>query len=118
MADELKLFINETIEPDRTIITNGWCGYSFLSDSENFKHDTKTISGSGKQAHELLHHIHMVDSLLKRWINGYHQGNVSHKHLAYYLDEFAFRFSRKLLTYREKFFYSLIQQALSKPPKP
>jgi len=117
-ADELKVFINETIKPGSKIITDGWSGYNFLSESENFEHQVKTISGSGKQAHELLPHVHMVDSLLKRWINGTHQGNVSHKHLSYYLEEFAFRFNRKLSTYRGKLFYRLMQQAVSVTPKP
>ena len=117
-ADELKAFINETIKPGSKIITDGWSGYNFLSESENFEHQVKTISGSGKQAHELLPHVHMVDSLLKRWINGTHQGNVSHKHLSYYLEEFAFRFNRKLSTYRGKLFYRLMQQAVSVTPKP
>ena len=94
--EELSLFIHETIEPESTILTDGWSGYTFLSKSKNYKHEVKTISGSGKQAHELLTHVHMVDSLVKRWINGTHQGNVSPKHLSFYLDEFAFRFNRKL----------------------
>lgn len=78
----------------------------------------KTISGSGSEAHELLPHVHMVDSLVKRWINGTHQGVISAKHLSYYLDEYAFRFNRKLSTYRGKLFYRLIQQAMSISPKP
>jgi len=60
----------------------------------------------------------MVDSLVKRWLNGTHQGNVSKKHLPYYLDEFAFRFNRKLSTYRGKLFYRLVQQAVATPPMP
>ena len=79
-------------------------------------HEVKTISGSGRQAHELLPHVHMVDSLLKRWLLGTHQGKVSPKHLPYYLDEFAFRFNRKLSTYRGKLFYRLIQQAIEIGP--
>ena len=74
------------------------------------------ISGSGKEAHELLPHVHMVDSLVKRWLNGTHQGNISPKHLPYYLDEFAFRFNRKMSTYRGKLFYRLIQQAVETSP--
>lgn len=58
----------------------------------------------------------MVDSLVKRWINGTHQGNISPKHLPYYLDEFAFRFNRKMSTYRGKLFYRLIQQAVDTSP--
>lgn len=117
-TDQLRPFITETIEPGSTIITDGWNGYGFLKESKTYKHEVKTISGSGKQAHELLPHVHMVDSLVKRWINGTHQGKVSPKHLSYYLDEYAFRFNRKLSTYRGKLFYRLIQQAVSMPPKP
>ena len=117
-ADELRSFITETIEPGSTIVTDGWNGYSFLKDFEIYKHEVKKIYGSGKQAHELLPHVHMVDSLVKRWINGTHQGNISPKHLSYYLDEYAFRFNRKLSTYRGKLFYRLILQAISISPKP
>jgi hypothetical protein len=57
-----------------------------------------------------------VDSLLKRWINGTHQGRISTKHLEYYLDEFAFRFNRKISTHRGKLFYRLMQQAVNTSP--
>jgi len=117
-GDELISFIEENIELNSTIITDGWKGYSSLSQKREYKHKIKTISGSGQQAHELLPHVHMVDSLVKRWINGTHQGNVSPKHLTFYLDEFAFRFNRKLSTYRGKLFYRLIQQAVATTPKP
>jgi transposase-like protein len=114
----LSQFIEENIEIGSTIITDGWTGYSSLNKSDKYKHEIKIISGSGKEAHELLPHVHMVDSLVKRWINGTHQGNVSPKHLSYYLDEFAFRFNRKLSTYRGKLFYRLIQQAVDTTPQP
>jgi hypothetical protein len=57
-----------------------------------------------------------VISLLKRWIYGTHQGKVSPKYLEYYLDEFAFRFNRKMSTYRGKLFYRLMQQAVTTTP--
>jgi hypothetical protein len=78
----------------------------------------KTISGSGKEAHELLPHVHLVDSLVKRWITGTHQGKVSPKHLPHYLDEYAFRFNRRLSSFRGKLFYRLVQQAVETPPIP
>jgi transposase-like protein len=112
----LKCFINENICDKATIITDGWQGYSFLSRDGKYTHLPKTIKGSGMQAHELLPHVHMVDSLVKRWINGTHQGKISPKHLEYYLDEFAFRFNRKLSTYRGKLFFRLLQQAVSTSP--
>lgn len=105
-------FIEENIEYGSKIVTDGWVGYLSLSNNQNYKHVQKIISGSGKQAHELLPHVHMVDSLVKRWINGTHQGKISQKYLEYYLDEFAFRFNRKLSNYRGKLFYRLVQQAV------
>ncbi len=117
-GDELLLFIEENIKPGSTVITDGWNGYNLFSHSETYKHKTKIISGSGHEAHELLPHVHMVDSLVKRWINGTHQGNISPKHLSYYLDEYAFRFNRKPSTFRGKLFYRLIQQAVATSPMP
>lgn len=117
-TESLSQFVEANIEKGSTVITDGWTGYGFLAQSKNYKYEQKVISGSGKEAHELLPHVHMVDSLVKRWINGTHQGNISPKHLPYYLDEFAFRFNRKLSTYRGKLFYRLMQQAVETPPTP
>lgn len=117
-GEELIQFIQNNIQPGSIIVTDGWKGYNSLSATKKYKHKIKVISGSEQEAHELLPHVHLVDSLVKRWINGTHQGRVSSKHLSYYLDEFAFRFNRKLSTYRGKLFYRLIQQAVATTPKP
>ncbi len=109
-------FIEDNIVQGSTIITDGWTGYKPLQDNSAYSHEAKVISGSGKEAHELLPHVHMVDSLVKRWLNGTHQGKVSPKYLPYYLDEFAFRFNRKMSTFRGKLFYRLMQQAVDVEP--
>ena len=114
--ESLISFIEDNVERNSTVITDGWAGYASLSQRKDYKHVVKVISGSGKQAHELLPHVHMVDSLIKRWINGTHQGKISTKHLAYYLDEYAFRFNRKLSTHRGKLFFRLMQQAVNTLP--
>jgi len=114
--ENLIQFIEENVEPQSTVITDGWSGYASLSQRKDYMHIVKTIAGSGKQAHELLPHVHMVDSLVKRWIYGTHQGKVSSKYLEYYLDEYAFRFNRKLSTHRGKLFFRLIQQAVTTLP--
>ncbi|MDO9262146.1 MAG: transposase, partial [Flavobacteriaceae bacterium] len=85
---------------------------------DHLRDKVRIKAGSGKEAHELLPHVHLVDSLVKRWINGTHQGSISPKYLSYYLDEFAFRFNRKLSTYRGKLFYRLMQQAVDTAPQP
>ena len=114
--ENLLTFIKDNVESGSTIITDGWSGYASLCKITEYEHIIKVISGSGKQAHELLPHVHMVDSLIKRWINGTHQGKISSKHLEYYLNEFAFRFNRKLSTHRGKLFFRLMQQAVSNLP--
>lgn len=111
-------FIESNIEPGSIVTTDGWGGYNSLSLNKNYKYQTKIISGSGQEAHELLPHVHLVDSLVKRWLNGTHQGSISPKHLPYYLDEFAFRFNRKMSTYRGKLFYRMMQQAVTTTPVP
>ena len=116
-SENLMKFIEDNIAYGSNIITDGWSGYSPLSESKDYKHEKKIISGSNMEAHELLPHVHMVDSLLKRWMLGTHQGRVSSKHLEYYLDEYAFRFNRKLSKHRGKIFYRLIQQAVATSPR-
>ena len=64
----------------------------------------------------MLPRVHRVASLLKRWLLGTHQGAVEPQHLAYYLDEFTFRFNRRTSRSRGKLFYRLMQQAVATTP--
>jgi transposase-like protein len=108
-------FIKENITPDSVVMTDGWLGYAPLK-KENYEHIVQNISQSEEKASTLLPHVHLVVSLIKRWLMGTHQGAVSPKHLAGYLDEYAFRFNRLLSTHRGKLFYRLMQQAVSTKP--
>jgi len=69
-------------------------------------------------AHELLPRVHRVASLLKRWLLDTHQGAVSREHLAYYLDEFTFRFNRRMARARGLLFYRLVQNSVQTAPEP
>ena len=111
-ANSLVPFIKENISPNSIVITDGWLGYVPLK-KEKYEHVIHNISQSEKSASGLLAHIHLVVSLIKRWLLGTHQGAVSPKHLAGYLDEYAFRFNRRLSTHRGKLFYRLMQQSVS-----
>jgi transposase-like protein len=115
-SENLISFIKENIEVGSTVVTDGWSGYKPLKDDSDYIHDVKNISASEYEAHELLPHVHLIDSLVKRWLNGTHQGKVSPKYLHYYLDEYAFRFNRKMSTYRGKLFYRLMQQSIEVGP--
>ena len=57
-----------------------------------------------------------VASLLKRWILGTHQGAFATYHLQAYLEEFTFRFNRRLSKHRGLVFRRLLEQAVSTPP--
>jgi hypothetical protein len=62
--------------------------------------------------------VHLVASLLKRWLIGTHQGGVQHQHLDYYLDEFTFRFNRRRSKVRGLLFHRLAEQAVAIDPAP
>ncbi len=62
--------------------------------------------------------VHLVASLLKRWLIGTHRGGVQHQHLDCYLDEFTFRFNRRRSKARGPLFHRLAQQALAVGPAP
>ena len=108
-------FIAQNIEPGSVVRTDGLPAYGGL---QGYRHDPVVVTGSGKTADELLPRVHTVVSLAKRWLLGTHQGAVSHGHLDYYLDEYAFRFNRRNSASRGKLFYRLVQQAVRIEPHP
>jgi hypothetical protein len=59
---------------------------------------------------DVFPHVHLIASLLKRWLGATHQGKVSPKHLQGYLDEFSFRFNRRRSRHIGKIFHRLAEQ--------
>lgn len=105
-------FVKDAVAAGSEIVTDGWKGYSGLKEL-GFKHYPTTLDGKGKQASKaVLPRVNRIAALLKRWILGIHQGNVSRKHIGYYLDEFSFRFNRRKSAHRGMLFYRLLQQAV------
>lgn len=115
-AEAIKPFVSECIAPGATIVTDGLKSYGFL-DGIGFNHETyvqaRNVNNSDKAPESRLEHVHLVISLLKRWLLGTHQGAVVPHHLGGYLDEFSFRFNRRTSLHRGKLFYRLIQQAVT-----
>jgi transposase-like protein len=116
-GDSLLPFVLEVVEPGTVVVTDGFQGYSGLSEL-GYRHDRRVIRGSGQSAHAVLPRVHRVASLLKRWLLGTHQGAVSPEHLDYYLDEFTFRFNRRKSRHRGKLFFRLLEQAVAVDPVP
>jgi hypothetical protein len=85
------------------IHTDGWLGYLAL-ESKGYEHEVTFLKGKKKTPSESMPRVHLVISLLKRWLMRTHQGAVSHKHPDSYLDEFTFRFNRRRSKSRGKLF--------------
>ena len=105
-SESLENFLVECVERGSTVITDGWLGYNNI-ETMGYKH--KRIVSNNEE--KLLPKVHLVISLLKRWIMGTLQGSVSDQHIEYYLDEFTFRFNRRTSESRGKLFYRLVEQA-------
>jgi transposase-like protein len=116
-AESLVPFVQDSVGPGSLIHTDGWRGYLPL-ESKGYDHEVTVVSGKKKPPSELMPRVHLVISLLKRWLMGTHQGAVSQKHLDHYLDEFTFRFNRRRSKSRGKLFFRLAQQAVAVDPVP
>jgi transposase-like protein len=89
--------------------TDGWKGYSGLDGLGYIHAPVRKTAELGK---DLLPPCHRQAGLLKRWLEGTHQGAVSPEHLDYYLDEYTFRFNRRTSRHRGKLFRRLLENAV------
>lgn len=114
-GESLRSSIRQFVEPGSIVRTDGWKGYNIITE-DGYIHEI--VRGDAQVGDDLLPHCHRAASLLKRWLMGTLQGAVSSEHLAYYLDEFTFRFNRRRSKSRGKLFYRLVQQAAMVEPVP
>ena len=112
--ESLHKFIKDNINKDSTIISDGWKSYASIS-SEGYKHIVH-VRKKAEAEEELLPHVHLIISLLKRWLFGTHQGATKEKHLQAYLDEYVFRFNRRKSAQRGLLFYRLLECAMLVSP--
>jgi len=112
--NSLLTFVKENIETDSEIITDGWSSYTSLP-KHGYQH-TVYIQRKKQSNEKVLPHVHLIISLLKRWLLGTHQGAISDKHMQAYLDEYVFRFNRRNSSKRGLLFYRLLEGAVSTSP--
>jgi len=115
--DSLIPFVCEMVEQGSIVHTDGWSSYRSLS-KLGYKHERTILSTTGDPAHVSMPGVHLVSSLLKRWILGTLHGSIGPQQLDYYLDEYTFRFNRRTSRSRGMLFYRLIEQAVSTDPNP
>lgn len=111
---ELETFIQENIECGATIITDGWKGYSGVSQLKFIHQIHQQNKAVDKE--EMLPNVHRIASLLKRWLMGTHQNFVSERRLQSYLDEFTFRYNRRKSKSRGLLFYRILEQVVKHKP--
>jgi hypothetical protein len=114
--NELVDFASTTVEPGSLIRTDGALSLRRLGQL-GYTHEYVTAYNA-PDLDAVLPGAHLVASLLKRWIAGTLQHNVSRDQLPYYLDEYAFRFNRRNSRARGMLFYRLMQQAVDTDPHP
>ena len=112
-AESLIPAVQESVEPCSIVRTDGWSSYERLA-STGYEHIIARHTADVGE--NLLPLVNRVAALLKRWLQGTHQGAVRISHLDYYLDEFTFQFNRRTSRSRGKLFFRLVQQAVSIAP--
>lgn len=111
-SEHIHAFVLGSVESGSTIISDGWSGYNGL-DSKGYSQE---VLPRKEPDENMLPHVHTVISLLKRWLLGTLQGSCSTNHMAYYLDEYCFRFNRRKSNSRGLLFYRLLQNAVQIQP--
>lgn len=104
----VETFAHETVREGSTIRTDGYSSYRVLAKS--YTHDGKTVAP--KDAQLLLPWVHTLIGNAKAFLRGTYHG-VSHKHLQRYLDEFCYRFNRRLT--RSNILDRILTAAVSAP---
>lgn len=108
----LEQFIESNVEPGSTIYTDGLSAYPvvmrrFAERGITYEHIALSEQGLKKKGHELLPVVHLIASLLKRWVLQTHQAGIQEHQLQGYLDEYVFRFDRRNATSRGLVFWRL-----------
>ena len=102
-------FITDSVEKGSKVHTDDWNGYNGVK-AAGYTHRVTPIRGDPERALKFFPHVHLVASLMKRWLGATHQGGVQKQHLQAYLDEYVFRFNRRRSKHVGKVFHRLVEQ--------
>jgi transposase-like protein len=116
-ASALIGFVQSHLDGGESAHTDGWRGYAKLG-KKGYQHIVSVLATLDQTAAEVLPRVHLIFSLLKRWILGTHQGSVSLKHFEGYLEEFTFRFNRRRARRMTHGAERLLGFAIVTPPRP
>ncbi len=109
-------FVRRAVASGSTVVTDGGWAYRSIMD-HGYDHRPTVLKGKGDEASKVvLPRVHRVASLMKRWMLGMHQGRIEGGKIEPYLEEFAFRFNRRLSPNRGLLFYRLLGQCIIHGP--
>ena len=91
-AYSLETFLLDSIEPGSMIATDALQIYNCIA-ANPYSHDKTNQSKTTDK--ENLYGVHLVATLVKRFIRGTFQGRLEPKYIQNFLDEFTFRFNRR-----------------------
>ena len=116
--EELFNFTRDVIAHGSILCTDGEGSYRDITKRLQIVHQPLIMYNATEAAHVLLPAVHQVASLVKRWLAGTMNDGQSDTHLAYYLDEYTFRFNRRKSRSRGMLWFRLVQQAANTDPHP
>ncbi len=107
-------FVVRNVEPRATVVSDAWSGYTGLA-AKDYTHQSLSQAAMKRAGLEgdAVPGLHRVVSNLKTWLQGTHHG-VGADHLDAYLQEFVFRFNRRL--YPMAGFATLLGLGTALPP--
>lgn len=117
----LTKFIEEKIKKESVIFTDWWLWYKNI-DKFWYKHIIEkewvlSDANCWVNVDEITPNVHIVASLIKRWLLWTHQEYlVNDGYLQDYLEEYTFRFNRRKSSDRWKLFDTIINQILTHEP--
>src|SRR3954453_12392976 len=114
-AESLDAFLAAHGARPATVATDGWRGY-LGPPAAGYDHEPVNLGATRGDAALRLPGIHLVFSLVKRWLPGTHHGAVGEKHLPAYLHEYVFRFNRRPPPLVSHGFARLIERAVKTRP--
>ena len=113
-TEELGAVIRKHVELGSTLRTDGWRSYPKAA--RGYDHQPHNVKKSGLKAHEGLPLVHLVSSLLKRFISGVLHGSWRRAWLPLLLAEFEFRINRRRSRKRPLLFHRVMELGIRRRP--
>ena len=110
-ARTLRRIVREEVEPGAELRTDGWPPYRETT-RDGYEHSPRPVKGSGKTASRRLPLVHLVASLLKRYLGQTFQGSTSRQWIQTMLAEFEYRFNRRRSLRRPLLFFRLLETGI------